>query len=86
MKKRTIKLAHLVLTIERNDSGFLARCPTIEGAFAEGETVAEAIFNCVDVVRMILDYRKERGERIPEGMLEEMPANREISFSIPIEV
>jgi len=86
MKKRKVKIAHLLLTVERNDDGFLARCPMIEGAFAEGDTVAEAIFNCVDVVRMICDYRRERGEPVVEGMLEDLPAKREITFTIPVEV
>ena len=58
------KIAHLPVTIERNDDGFLASCPLIQGAFAEGDTTEEAIFNCLDVVRMILAYRDERGEPI----------------------
>jgi len=86
MKKRTIKLAHLVLTIERNDSGFLARCPTVEGAFAEGNTVAEAIFNCVDVVRMIFEYKKERGDPVLEKAFEHLPPKKEIAFTMPVEV
>jgi predicted RNase H-like HicB family nuclease len=55
----------LVQTIERNDDGFLARCPKIEGAFAEGDTVGEAIFNCVDVVRMIGEYVTTRRRILP---------------------
>jgi predicted RNase H-like HicB family nuclease len=80
MKKHTIKLAHLVLAIERNDGGLLARCPTIEGAFAEGDTVAEAIFNCVDVVRMLFEYRQERGEPVLERLSEDLPRQKEITF------
>jgi len=41
----------------------LANCPLIQGAFAEGDTIEEAIFNCLDVIKMILEYRDERGER-----------------------
>lgn len=36
---KTKKIAHLPLTIKRNDDGFLANCPLIQGAFAEGDTV-----------------------------------------------
>jgi predicted RNase H-like HicB family nuclease len=86
MKKRKIRIAHLLLTIERNGDGFLARCPTVEGAFAEGDTVGEAIFNCLDVVRMILDYKKERGETLLQSVSESLTAKKEIAFTIPVEV
>lgn len=86
MRKRRVRIAHLLLTVERNDGGFLARCPMVKGAFAEGDTVGEAIFNCVDVVRMICEYRKERGEAALEGVLEDLPVKREITFTMPVEV
>ena len=60
---KTTKIAHLPVTIERNDDGFLASCSLIQGAFAEGDTIEEAIFNCLDVIKMILEYHDERGER-----------------------
>lgn len=50
--------------IERNDDGFLASIPGIQGAFAEGDTIEEALFNCVDVVKLIFQYRNERGESL----------------------
>ncbi|MDW8028496.1 MAG: type II toxin-antitoxin system HicB family antitoxin [Armatimonadota bacterium] len=56
-KKR--KITFLPLVIERSGDGFLVRCPLIQGAFAEGDTIAEAIFNCLDVISMIAAYRKE---------------------------
>jgi len=86
MRKRKIKIAHLLLTVERNDDGFLARCPMVEGGFAEGDTVGDAIFNCVDVVRMIFEYRKERGEPLLERLSENLPRRKEITFTMPVEV
>lgn len=44
------------IKIEKNDNGFLAKCPLIEGAFAEGDTEFEAFYNLMDVVRMINEY------------------------------
>ncbi len=44
--------------------GYLATLPGMQGAFAEGDTVEEALFNCVDVVKLIFEYRKERGEEL----------------------
>lgn len=45
--------------IEGNEDGYLARIPNIQGAFAEGDTPQEAIFNCLDVLSMIIEYRKQ---------------------------
>ena len=69
---KSSRIAHLPVTLERNDDGFLASCPMIQGAFAEGDTIDEALFNCVDVVRMILAYRDERAEPLLTGPLEEV--------------
>ena len=54
----------LSLVLEANDDGYLASVPGIQGAFAEGDTIEEAIFNCIDVVKMITAYRSERGESL----------------------
>jgi len=58
------KVLYLTMVVESNDDGYLARCPGIQGAFAEGDTIEEAIFNGVDVVKMIATYRAERGETL----------------------
>jgi len=51
----------LSVLIESNDDGYLASAPGIQGAFAEGDTVEEAIFNCIDVVKLIAAYRQRKG-------------------------
>ncbi len=56
---KTGKAAYLNIIITVNDDGYLAQCPGIQGAFAEGGTIDEAIFNCTDVLEMISDYRSK---------------------------
>ena len=56
------KALYLTIVVESNDDGYLAHSPGIQGGFAEGDTIEEAIFNCIDVVKMIAAYRAERGE------------------------
>ena len=51
----------LSLVLEASGAGYLASVPGIQGAFAEGDTIEEAIFNCIDVVKMIAAYRAEQG-------------------------
>jgi len=58
------KAIFLSLVVEANDDGYLAECPGIQGAFAEGDSIEEAIFNCVDVIKIIAAYRAERGEKL----------------------
>ncbi|GEM_PF-1941137 len=68
-------IGYLSIQVEVNDDGFLARCADIEGAFAEGDTIQEAIFNCIDVIQMIFAYRKERGEKTLDHT-QELPEKR----------
>ncbi len=59
-----MRAVFLSMVLELNDDGYMASVPGIQGAFAEGDTIEEAIFNCVDVVKMIAAYRAERGESL----------------------
>ncbi|HEY67927.1 MAG TPA: type II toxin-antitoxin system HicB family antitoxin [Thermoflexia bacterium] len=73
----------LSLVLEPNDGGYLAHCPSIQGAFAEGDTIEEALFNCVDVIKMILAYRAERGEALGIGEVT-LTSETQVTVSIPV--
>jgi predicted RNase H-like HicB family nuclease len=75
----------LSIQIEKNNDGYLASVPGIQGAFAEGDSIEEAVFNCVDVVKMISAYRSERGEGIGFNEVEWTPKTR-MTIAIPIGV
>lgn len=62
--------------IEKNEDGFLATCPSIEGAFAEGATELEALANLFDVIQMIQEYKNNKPK----------VGQSSIDFSIPISV
>ena len=64
------------IRIEKNDDGFLAACPSVEGAFAEGDTEFEALYNLFDVIRMIGEYKQE----------EMKSSGKSVKFTIPITV
>lgn len=71
------------IKVEKNGYGFLATIPGIQGAFAEGDTIDEALFNCIDVMKMIMAYRKERGESL--GFNEfKFTKNTSMTFAVPI--
>jgi len=75
----------LSLVVEANDDGFLARAPAIQGAFAEGDTIEEAVFNCVDVVKLIAAYRAERGESPLAGAIDVTPETQ-LAISMAVEI
>jgi len=73
------------VVIEKNDDGYLASVPSIQGAFAEGDTIEAAIFNCVDVVKMIFAYRRERGESVGFDAVK-LTANTRMTVALPVGV
>lgn len=76
---------YLSLVLEANDDGYLASAPGIQGAFAEGDTVEEALFNCVDVVKLIAAYRAERGESLGLDSFKLAPGTR-LAVTMPVGV
>ncbi len=79
------KIFYVNITVTSDEDGYLARCPDIQGAFAEGDTVEEAVFNCVDVIKMIADYKKERTETLAGQRADVLP-DTEISVQMPLSV
>jgi len=73
----------LSVVLEANDDGYLASVPGLQGAFAAGDTVEQAIFNCIDVVKLIAAYRLERGESLGFNEVELTPGTR-LTVAIPI--
>ncbi len=54
------KVLGLPVVISWEEDVYIARCPLIQGAFAEGETPEEALKELSEVIKMILAYRAER--------------------------
>jgi len=75
----------LPVVLEATDDGYLASVPGLQGTLAEGDTIEEAIFNCIDVVKMILAYRVERGEAVGLGEIEFSPDTR-MTITFPLGV
>ena len=82
---KTNRAIYLSLVLEANEDGYLASVPGVQGAFAEGDTVEEAIFNCIDVVKLINAYRSERGESLGFNAVEFLSGTR-LTVAIPIGV
>lgn len=64
-----MKLLEIPVIVEFDEDVYIAKCPVIQGAFAEGESPEDAIRELIEVVKTILEYRKERGETLFEDMI-----------------
>ena len=77
------RAVYLSLVVEPNDGGYLAQCPGLQGAFGEGDSIEEAIFNCVDVIKMIAAFRAERGEPLGFNAVDVTPDTR-MTVAVPV--
>lgn len=60
------------ITIENHkEGGFHVKCPAIQGAWADGETVEEAINNLKSIITDILEYRQLKAETLPKFLRQE---------------
>jgi len=57
---------YTVMVRKAPDGFYVANCPLIPEAQAQGETYEECLANIREVLELCLEYRKERGEEIPE--------------------
>lgn len=48
------------------DGFYIASCPLIPEARAQGRTYDECVANMKEVLELCLEFRKERGEEIPQ--------------------
>ena len=59
-------MEYTVIIRKAPDGYFIASCPVIPEARAQGKTYAESLANIKEVIELCLEYRKERGEEIPQ--------------------
>lgn len=55
--------------IEKDEDGYSAFCPELQGCYAQGGTYEEVLDNIRDVIRLHVDDRIGSGEKIQKGRL-----------------
>jgi predicted RNase H-like HicB family nuclease len=55
------------VVIEKDQDGYTAFCPELQGCYTQGETYEEVIENIKDAIRLHVEDRKEAGEEIPQA-------------------
>ncbi len=59
-------MEYTVIIRRAPDGFYIASYPLILEAHAQGETYEECLANIKEVLELCLEYRRERGEEIPE--------------------
>jgi len=66
------------------EGGFLARCPSLQGCYAEGKTIEEAVENLRDVIKIVSEYKKKyiKGFSIPRVSLNKRKLLSELNVAV----
>jgi predicted RNase H-like HicB family nuclease len=59
-------MQYTVIIRKAPDGFYIASCPLIPEAHAQGKTYDECLANIKEALELCLEYRKERGEEIPQ--------------------
>lgn len=59
-------MEYTVIVRKAPDGFYIASCPLIPEAHAQGETYDTCMTNIKEVLELCLEYRKENGEEIPD--------------------
>ncbi len=54
------------IAIEKDENGYFAFCPELQGCYAQGDTYEEALENIKDIIRLHVEDRIESREEIPQ--------------------
>ena len=54
------------VVIEKDEDGYFAFCPELQGCYTQGDTYEEALRNIEDCIRLHVEDRLAIGEEIPQ--------------------
>jgi predicted RNase H-like HicB family nuclease len=54
------------IVIEKDEDGYYAFCPDLQGCYTQGDTYEEALENIKDCIRLHIEDRLATGEEIPQ--------------------
>ena len=55
------------VVIEKDQDGYFAFCPELQGCYTQGTSYEEALENIKDAIRLHVEDRIEVGEEIPQA-------------------
>lgn len=62
-----MKTEYPAIVTPAEEGGYLVDFPDFDGeVFTEGDTLEEALYNAAEVLNLVVEHRRERGQTIPE--------------------
>ncbi len=55
------------IVIEKNEDGYFASCPELQGCYTQGDTYEDVMEKIEDAIRLHVEDRLEDGEEIPRS-------------------
>jgi predicted RNase H-like HicB family nuclease len=65
-KGENMKNYRFSIVIEKDEDGYYAFCPELQGCYTQGDTYEEVMENIKDAIRLHLEDRIENGEAIQQ--------------------
>jgi predicted RNase H-like HicB family nuclease len=59
-------MQYTIIIRKAPDGFYIASCPLIPEAHAQGESYEECLANIKEVLELCIEYRKERNEELPD--------------------
>jgi predicted RNase H-like HicB family nuclease len=64
-----VKNYRFSVVLERDEDGYFAYCPELDGCYTQGSTYEEALANIQDAIQLHVKDRLKSGEEIPQAGL-----------------
>ncbi len=61
-----MKYYRFSIAIEKDEDGYFAYCPELQGCYTQGDTYEEVLKNIKDAIRLHVEERIESKEEIPQ--------------------
>lgn len=55
------------VVVEKDDDGYFASCPELQGCYTQGDTYEETLENMKDAIRLHVEDRLQANEEIPQA-------------------
>ena len=62
-----MKTYHFAVVIEKDEDGYYAWCPQLQGCYTDGDTYEEALENLRDAIQLHIEDRVAAGETIVDA-------------------
>lgn len=57
------------IVIEKDQDGYFAYCPALQGCYTQGDTYEEAMENIEDAIRLHIEDRQTEQEHVPAKLI-----------------